>query len=86
MSPVWVNGKMLDTSQPKAEKWSPIPRQDKVLWGLCKCGEVIYEGDSVGMKGDHQCVVCYTCWMTGEFPDTHADCAGLKLPDATLSQ
>lgn len=86
MSPVWVNGKFLNTSQPKAKNWTPAAPKEKVLYGLCPCGEVICEGDSVGMYGNHERVVCYQCWLTGEFIEFHLDCAGLKFPDHTLSQ
>ena len=86
MGQVWVNSRLLDTSQPKAAKWNPAPAKERVIWGLCACGEVIREGDSVGMWGEHVKVICYACWMTGEYPEYHCDCAGLKFPDATLSQ
>lgn len=87
MSPAWVNGKILKSSHPKADKWNPDPPKEKVLWGLCKsCGATICEGDSVGMVADHEQVICYNCFANGEFTDFHMDCAGLKLPDSTLSQ
>jgi hypothetical protein len=86
MSPVWVNQKILDTSQPKAKAWSPAAPKEKTLWGICQCGEPICEGDSVGMYGEHERVVCYTCWLTGEHPEMHLDCAGLRFPDVTLTQ
>lgn len=86
MTPVWVNGKFLTSDTKKAEKWSPAPPKEKKGWGYCPCGADIYEGDSVGMHGDHVKVVCYDCWITGKFPDMHLDCVGLTFPDATLSQ
>jgi hypothetical protein len=86
MGQVWVNNRFLETSQPKASKWKPAEKQEKVLWGTCACGRDIYKGDSVGMHGDHVKVICYECWMTGEFSDYHCDCCSLVFPDATLSQ
>lgn len=84
---MWVNGIFLDESpNRKIEKWKPDPPKEKVLWGSCECGKDIYEGDSVGMVADHKCVVCYSCWLASDFEDMHLDAAGLKLPDATLSQ
>jgi hypothetical protein len=83
---MWVNGKILTTYSKKIEKWQSPPEKEKILWGLCPCGEVIHEGDSVGMYGEHTRVVCYVCWMSGRFPDFHVDCVGLKFPDATLAQ
>ena len=64
--------------------WTPPPEMPKVLWGLCSCGEVIYEGDTVTMYGDHDQVACIACFET--IPDAHVDCAGLKFPEITLSQ
>lgn len=86
MSPTWVNGRFLDESpNKKIEKWKPVPPKEKKLWGTCSCGELIYEGDSVGMVADHERVVCYSCWLGGALPNGHVDCAGLKFPDATFS-
>lgn len=82
---IWINPNLLRPNN-KIDKWKPASGNKKVLWGLCPCGEVIYEGDSVGMYSDHAKVVCYTCWISGKFPEFHGDCAGLKLPDAALSQ
>jgi len=82
--PVWVNGKFLNTENKKAEKWSPEPQKEKVLYGLCPCGEQICEGDSVGMVADHEQVCCYTCWLAGALPNGHLDCCNLKLPEITL--
>jgi len=82
---VWVNGKLLDTAQPKAKKWIPAPPKEKVLWGLCPtCGGVICEGDTVAMYGDHAIVACIGCFDT--IPNAHVDCAGLRFPGETLSQ
>jgi hypothetical protein len=64
--------------------WKPAPKQEKVLWGLCKCGEVIYEGDTVTMFGDHEKVACIACFDT--IPGAHVDCAGLRFPEITLTQ
>jgi hypothetical protein len=86
MSRVWVNNKFFTSDNKKAEKWKPAAQQEKVFWGLCGCGEIIHEGDAVGMYGDHLIVVCYACWLTGRTPNLHLDCAGLKLPGLTLSQ
>lgn len=86
MSQVWVNGKFFTSENKKSSKWIPAAEQEKVLWGLCPCGETILEGDPVGMVADHIKVVCYSCWLAGLLPDGHCDCAGLRLPDATLSQ
>lgn len=83
---VWVNSKWLTSDNPKAEKYKPAATKEKVLWGLCRCGEQICEGDAVGMVGDHTHVVCYSCFATDDFPDHHLDCAGLRFPDETLSQ
>lgn len=87
MCRVWVNSKWLTSDNLKLEKKKdkPSPLKRKVLWGLCPCAEPIYEGDSVGMRGDHEAVVCYVCWVEGKLQDSHLDCAGLKLPEATLS-
>lgn len=86
MARVWVNSKWLTSDNKKAEKWKPAPGQEKKLWGICPCGVIIYEGDSVGMIGDHWKVVCHTCFISGELPESHLDCAGLRFPDETLSQ
>lgn len=86
MSRVWVNSKWLTSDNKKAEKWKPSPVQENKFWGLCDCGEKIYEGDAVGMVADHEVVVCYVCLLAGEIPDIHLDCAGLRFPDETLSQ
>lgn len=84
---VWVNGKILNSSHPKADKWKPEPPKEKTLWGLCACGEVIHDGDTVGMRADHKFVICYQCCLSEKFTeDMHIDCAGLRFPDATLSQ
>lgn len=85
MSQVWVNGKFFTSENNKSGKWKPAPEQEKVLWGSCFCGELIYEGDPVGMIADHVKVVCYSCWIAGFLSESHLDCAGLILPDATLS-
>ena len=83
MGKVWVNGKFFTSDSKKAEGWTP-PLKPKVLWGLCGCGEVIYEGDTVTMYGDHEVVACIACFDT--VPGAHVDCAGLKFPDVTLTQ
>lgn len=86
MARVWVNSKWLTSENKKSEKWKPPPKLEKVLWGICICGEAIYRGDSVGMIGDHERVVCYACLLAGALPESHLDCAGLRFPDSTLSQ
>jgi len=43
---------------------------------------MIFEGDSVGMFGDHDQVVCLDCFDT--LPGAHLDCAGLHFPELTL--
>lgn len=71
MARVWVNSKWLTSDNKKAEKWKPSPVQEKKFWGLCNCGEKIYEGDAVGMVADHEVVVCYACLLAcllGRFP------------------
>jgi hypothetical protein len=81
---VWSGGRFLDASpNKKADKWKPNPVPAKVLWGLCECGESIYEGDAVWMRGDHEQVACFEC---GDriVEKGHLDCAGLKLPGITL--
>lgn len=83
---VWVNSKWLTSDNKKIEKWKPAAAKDKVLWGSCSCGAAIYEGDAVGMEGDHTQVVCFDCWRAGALPEGHLDCCNLRLPDATLSQ
>lgn len=86
MCPVWVNGRFLDESaNQKVAKWKPAADKEKSLWGICQCGEQICDGDAVGMRSDHELVVCYMCWMAGEIPNLHLDCAGLRLPGVTLS-
>lgn len=82
---MWVNPNLLKANK-KVGKWKPSPEKEKVLWGLCSCGEILYEGESVGMYGEHAKVICYACWMSGKFPEFHVDCAGLHFPDATLAQ
>lgn len=86
MSKVWVNSKWLTSDNPKAEKWKRAAEKGKVLYGMCPCGEEIFEGDAVGMYGDHEQIVCYSCWLAGALPDGHLDAAGLQLPNETLSQ
>jgi hypothetical protein len=85
MDRVWVNSKWLTSDNTKTEKWKPESGKDKALWGLCACGETIYEGDAVGMRGDHVQVVCYACWLEGKILEAHLDCVGLRLPGVTLS-
>lgn len=82
---MWVNPNLLKENK-KVKKWTVPTQQEKVLWGLCPCGEVIHVGDPVGMYGEHRKVICYTCWMNGKFPEFHCDYAGLIFPDATLAQ
>jgi hypothetical protein len=85
MSPAWVNGRFLEEGpNKKIEKWKPAPEPEKILWGACQCGQDIYEGESVGMHGEHKRVVCHACWMTGNFEGYHLDCAGLILPGVAL--
>jgi hypothetical protein len=86
MSQVWVNGKLFTSENNKSGKWIPAAKQESKLYGKCVCGELIYEGDPVGMVADHVKVICYSCWLAGILADGHCDCAGLRLPDATLSQ
>jgi hypothetical protein len=87
VSPIWVNGRFLvESENRKIKKWKPEPSKEKALWGICRCGEPIYEGNAVGMVAEHELVVCYTCWLVSDVEEMHLDCAGLKLPDATLSQ
>lgn len=85
-SRVWVNSRFLTSDSKKAEAWTPAAKKEKVFYGLCPCGEQICEGDSVGMYGEHERLVCYACWLTGEHTDMHLDCCGLRFPDPTLSQ
>ena len=86
MGQVWVNGKFFTSENKKTDKWKPAAEQEKKLWGKCGCGEFIYEGDPVGMVGEHDRVVCYSCWLAGILEDGHLDCCMLEFPDATLSQ
>jgi hypothetical protein len=79
---VYADGKVLDTSQPKAAKWKPAEPKPRELWGLCPCGAVILVGDSVWMYGDHDRVVCLDC--QDKLPEGHLDCAGLILPGVAL--
>jgi hypothetical protein len=79
---VWVNGKPLDTSMPKARKWKPAEKPAPQMWGLCPCGAIIMVGDTVIMYGDHEKVVCFDC--RDALPEGHIDCAGLHFPDVTL--
>lgn len=47
MSPVWVNGKILETYSKKIEKWKPAPIPEPKIWGACpECGKDIYENRS----------------------------------------
>lgn len=87
MSKVWVNGKFFTSDNPKLKKMKhvPVPPQEKVLYSTCVCGEAIYEDDWVGMKGDHEYVVCLSCWRAGVLPIGHVDVCGLRFPELTLS-
>ena len=68
----------------KVEGWKPAPKPEKIPFGLCCCGEMICEGDSVGMIADHEQVVCYTCWLAGALPLGHLDSCALKFPGVVL--
>jgi hypothetical protein len=64
--------------------WTPPPKPAAKFYGFCECGEMIFEGDSVGMVADHEQIECYACWLAGVLQDAHLDSAGLKLPAITL--
>ena len=60
---VWVNGKVLDTSQPKANDWTPAPSKDRKVWGVCPdCGQDIYELESCWPMVEKTVCVANGCW------------------------
>lgn len=81
--PVWVGGKLLDSSNPKSAKWKP-PQVERKVWGECPdCGVIIWEMASVWWMHDR--IVCVGCFLPYyEAGIGHHDAAGLVLPGMTL--
>jgi hypothetical protein len=80
---VWVGGKLLDTSQPKAAKWKP-PVVEKKKFGECPdCGAIIWEMEPIWWMHDR--IVCLSCCQPYyEAGLGHHDAAGLVLPGMAL--